>query len=615
MFCNAKESLNLGKLLHQEEDEGIMSKHFFTHRVWMAAALIILLSFPLAAIAAATGNYEQGFSFGKDYRDQIFSNIDELKKLAIENNRNPKAISAYAADTETLYKEILPEKIEWIRGVSDGSGIPYADILVFNTADRMVTGFVGECTTFMANGKAMAGGRGTVIAKNRDLGFQTLIEIGVHQAATYPEGAVYRAAYIDIPQAATTYKFIGSRTAGRWGYGMGINEHQLAVSDNDAPSRDKLEFKAGLHDNDLVRIVLERAKTAREGVDVIADVVSKWGQAWNGIIFELGDPNELWVVEITGRRWVAKKYADTVTARSNQYQIADDYNLAAGDLISFAENRGWVEKGLKKINFRKVYSTDTLYPDDNKLDKRKNQEKMYNTEMRYQRAMDLLNAKKGKITASGIMPMCRDHFDNYTLPDGKTVKMNQVPFYSSEYAGWEGFEWYKTAPESNTVPVHMYVRGPCGHDRGWGDTAASAILLSRPDVSGELGLMLHAYNNPCNSVYVPFYAGINAVDSRFETPEASLKFQSVMTRAFTKYTLYHDAIRKAFDPFETSVIKEMPEIETRFMELQKDGKQDEATALITQFVRDKCVKALSLVQVAHDNMTQKIYDQKKWSRP
>ena len=332
-------------------------------------------------------------------------------------------------------------------------------------------------------------------------------------------------------------------------------------------------------------------------------------------MFELGDPNELWVVEITGRRWAAKKYANTITARSNQYQIEDDYDLAAPDLVSFAESQGWVEKGLKKINFKKVYSTDVLYPDDNELAKRKNQEKMYTTEMRYQRAMELLTPQKGKITAAAIMPMCRDHFDTYTLPGGKTIEMNQVPFYSSKYAGWESFEWYKTAPKSDTVPVHMYVRGPCGHDRGWGDTSSSAILVSRPGVPDELGLMLHAYNNPCNSAYVPFYVGINSVDSRFQTPEASLKFQSIMTRVFTKYTLYNDAVRKAFDPFESNVLKEMPEIEARFAGLKKEGKQDEATAALTQFVRDKCVKALSLVQVAHDNMTQKIYDVKRWSRP
>lgn len=586
-------------------------------RQWYLRSMGILLVLSLFAAGSVfglgTGNYEEGLIFGKAYKNEIMQNIAELQKTAVENSRNPEMLAQYARETEALYQSMLPEKIEWMKGVADGSGIAYQDILIFNTADRMITGFVGECTTFAAHGKALAGG-GSVIAKNRDLGFQTLIEIGVHQAATHPKGAVYKAAYIDIPDVEKTYKFIGSRTAGRWGYGMGINEHQVAVADNDAPSRDSLEFKAGLHDNDLVRIVLERAKTAREAVDIIDSVVSKYGQAWNGIMFEIGDPNELWIVEITGRRWAAKKYTDTVTARSNQYQIEDDYDLASSDLVSFAESQGWVPKGTKKINFRKVYSTDELYPEDNELSKRNNVEKLYNTEMRYQRAMELLNAQKGKLTPEGVMPLCRDHFDTYTLPSGKVIEMNQIPFYSSDYANWLGFEWYTKQPEKDQVPVHMYVRGPCSHDLGWGTTSSSAILVSRPGVSNELGLMLHAFSPPCNSVYIPFYVGISDVDEKYGSPEASVAFQSIMTRAFTKYTLYHEEIRKVFDPYEAKVIKELPEIEAKFEELKKAGKQDEAAALLTQFVNERCAEALNLAQKVHDSMTQKMYDKNKWSR-
>ncbi|MDM8524014.1 C45 family autoproteolytic acyltransferase/hydrolase [Desulfococcaceae bacterium HSG8] len=588
---------------------------FFRQSCLWFTLVACLLSFVITSpvFALGTENYEQGFRFGQAYKNEIMTNIRELQDKAVENKRDPGKLISYARRTENLYESVLPEKIEWMKGVADGSGIPYEDVLVFNTADRMITGFVGECTTFIAHGKAVTGG-GSIIAKNRDLGFQTLIEIGLHQGATHPKGAVYKAAYIDIPQSEATYKFIGSRTAGRWGYGMGINEHQVAVSDNDAPSRDKLEFKEGLHDNDLVRIVLERAKTAREGVDVIAAVVSKYGQAWNGIMFEIGDPEELWVVEITGRRWAAKKYTDTVTARSNQYQIGDDYDLAAPDLVSFAASQGWVKEGTEKINFRKVYSAEELYPEDNDLSKRKNVEKLYNTEMRYQRAMELLNANQGKVTPELVMSMCRDHFDTYTLPSGKTIKMNQVPFYSSEYADWLGFEWYTTQPEKDEVPCHMYVRGPCSHDLGWGTTSSSGILVSRPGVSDELGLMLHAFSPPCNSAYVPFYVGISDVDKRYTTPEAAVAFQSVMTRAFTKYTLHHDAIRKAFDPYEAGILKEMPEIEGKFEELKKAGKQDEAVGMLTSFVKDKCADALNQVKAAHDNMTGKIYDKNKWSR-
>ena len=574
---------------------------------------IVLLSCVLSGsvFALGTESYREGLTFGQHYKAEVQNNIAFLLMQAHENDADLEQMAAYARQSEALYKQILPEKVAWMQGVAEGSGIPYEHILMFNTVDKMLTGFIGECTTFMAHGKALASGKGTVITKNRDLGSQTLSEIGLHQAATHPEGAIYQAAYIDIPESQQTYKFIGSRSAGRWGYGMGVNEHQVIVSDNDAPSRDLLGFTESLHDNDLVRLVLERAKTAREAVDVIAAIVPQFGQAWNGIIFEIGDPDELWVVAITGPRWVAKKYTDTVTARSNQYQIRDDYDLASPDLVSFAIEQGWVPEGTERIDFTSVYSTDELYPEDNELDKRKNVETLYNTEIRYQRAMELLKAKEGELTPDMFMAFARDHYDNYELPGGKIIEMNQTPFYSSEYAGWDDYEWQTYAPEQELVQQHMYIRSICDHGFS-GSTASSAIMVARPDVPDELGLMLHAFMPPCHSTYVPFYVGITEVDHRYSSPEAAAAFQMIKARAQAQYTRYHDAIRKAFDPYETQLFTELPEVENNFMAMKEAGNDADAISILTQFVRDKSVQALNLTQVAQDNMTQAAKASSTW---
>ena len=592
-----------------------MFKRALSKRLYLSVIGVLFVSLLIAgsSFALNTESYKEGFSFGEVYQDEILNNINIVMAKAPGNNIDMEQAVRYARESEDLYNMILPEKIEWMKGVSDGSGIPYQDILVFNTVDRMITGFMGECTTFMAHGKALASGSGTIIAKNRDLGSQTLSEIGLHQAAKHPKGAVYKAAYIDIPETEKTYKFVGSRTAGRWGYGMGVNEYQVTVADNDAPSRDILGFVKSLHDNDLVRLILERASTAREGVDVIAALVPKFGQAWNGIIYEIGDPNELWVVAITGPRWVAKKYTDTVTARSNQYQIRDDYDLAAPDLVSFAIEQGWVPKGTERIDFTKVYSTDELYPADNDLSKRKNVESLYNTQVRYQRAMELLEKNIGKITPELLTSLCRDHYDTYKLPSGKVIELNQIPIYSSQFAGWGKHEWQVYEPKQDEVPIHMYIRSICSHGHG-GSTASSAILVSRPNVSNELGLMLHAFMPPCNSTYIPFYVGITEIDHRYTGPEAAVAFQLIKARSFSQYKLYHNAVRKAFDPYETRLFEEIPTVESQFEELKKADKEKEANAMLTQFVKDKCVQALSLVQAAQDNMTQASRDASKWSR-
>lgn len=561
------------------------------------------------ALALESQSYQDGLKFGKQYHAEVRQNIDMMLEKSKESNADMAQITRYAMKSEELYKEILPEKVAWIQGVAAGSGVSYENLLIFNSVDRMVTGFIGECTTFMAHGKALGAGKGTIITKNRDLGSQTLSEIGYHEAAAHPKGALYKAAYIDIPNVEKTNKFIGSRSAGRWGYGMGVNEYQVIVADNDAPSRDMLGFKKSLHDNDLVRIVLERAKTAREGVDVIAAIVPKFGQAWNGIIFEIGDPNELWVVAVTGPRWVAKKYTDTVTARSNQYQIGDDYDLAAPDLVSFAIEQGWVPAGTERINFTKVYSTDQLYPENNELEKRKNVEKLYNTEVRYQRAMELLKAKEGALTPKDFMTFARDHYDTYTLPGGEKIEMKQTPFYSSDIMEWK--EWLAYEPENRMTDKHMFIRSICHHGVG-GSTAASAILMARPDVPNELGAMIHAFMPPCNSLYIPFYVGITDIDNRFKGPEAAAAFQMIKARSFTQYGRYHDVIRKAFDPFEAKLFTDMANAEAKFIEASNAGKNTDAAAYLTGFVKDKCVQALNLTNVAQDNITQAAKDSSTW---
>jgi len=587
----------------------------------LAKTTLITITLLLALVAGQTvsaqpsDSYIEGLTFGQQYGALVQQNINTVKQLARQNGMTFADVEQQARAAEKLYRQVLPAKVEWMQGLAAGSGIPYEDILIFNVADKVLTGFRGECTTLMATGKAVAGGKGTIIAKNRDVGINHLSEIGLHQPATRVKGEVYRAAYITIPQVTETYKFVGSRSAGRWGYAHGINEHQVIVADNDAPSRDKLDFDLGLHDNDMVRLVLERARTAREGVEIVASLVERYGQAWNGIMFEIGDPNELWVVEVTGRRWAAKRYVDTVTARSNQYQIEDDYDLAAPDLMSFAAENKWVKPGTKKINFRKVYGTWELYPENNdNYQQRPGVEKLYNTEMRYQRAMELLNRHKGNISAEALLPLIRDHYDTYTLPSGKVINMNQIPFYSSDYVDWYNREWMAAWPKKDTIPVHIYIRGICDHDLGWGATCSTGIMVARPDIPNELGLMLHGFMQPCLSTFVPFYVGIDSVDPRYSTPLAADKFHDIAMKAFGNYLLYHDAVREAFDPYENRLLRvEMPKIERRVSDLLKAGEVEAATKLLTEFVAEQCDAALKAADTALDNMLEASVRNTAWA--
>lgn len=560
------------------------------------------------------GAYKTGHEFGAEFKDEIQQNINELFAAAPEDFDKVKVLEE-TKQTAKLYEELIPEKLEWIKGVSDASGISYDDLLIFNFSDKVIGGEYGECTTFMAQGSAVAGG-GTVIAKNRDQSINTLSEVAVKESAKHAEGDKYKAATIEIPEVSETYKFVGSRTAGRWGYGMGINEYQVIASDNDGNSRDYMEFEAGLHDNDVIRLILERAKTAREGVTVVARLVEEYGQSWNGIMFEIGDPDELWIVEVAGKRWAAKCYKDTVTARSNQFQLEADYDISSADLYSFAKEMGWTDAAEgEKISFRGTYATDILYPKSNdNIKQRPSVEKLYNTEMRYQRAMELLNTAvgNGPISIKQFMAMNRDHFDTYTLPSGKVIDMKQVPFYSSDIVNWYDREWKTEFPTEDTTQEPLYVRGACSHDLGWGATSTTGIMHVKKDQPNGLGLMLHSFMPPCMGTFVPFYVGIDKVDDRFSTPRAAELFNTISTKAFGFYTMYHDPARAALDPYENAMLSSLPEVEAKYTELINAGNVEEATKYLTDFVTEQSNAAYTAAEKALENMNQAAVDASKW---
>ena len=209
--------------------------------------------------------------------------------------------------------------------------------------------------------------------------------------------------------------------------------------------------------------------------------------------------------------------------------------------------------------------------------------------------------------------MMRDHYDNYTLPSGKVVDMKQIPFYSSDLVNWYDREWMADWPTKDTIETSIYIRGVCGHDLGWGATCATGILLARPDVPNGLGLMVQGLMQPCLSTYVPFYVGIDAVDPRFAGPEAADKFQSIATKSFGFYSLYHEGIRAAFDPYEKELFTTgIPSAEKTYTDLIKQEKSAEAASTLTTFVKNDCDKTLKAADQALANMRQAAIDNSAW---
>jgi dipeptidase len=99
-----------------------------------------------------------------------------------------------------------------------------------------------------------------------------------------------------------------------WGGEMGANEHGLVIG-NEAVFTKLPVAKTGLTGMDLLRLALERTKTAEEALELVVWMIAKHGQGGrcgyrqrnfryhNAFVF--ADRESAWILETAGPYWAA----------------------------------------------------------------------------------------------------------------------------------------------------------------------------------------------------------------------------------------------------------------------------------------------------------------------
>ena len=193
---------------------------------------------------------------------------------------------------------------------------------------------------------------------------QTLVRIAPVRG---DPAATVHTSYIDVPQCADRHAVLLSQPSWLWGGEMGINEHGLAIGNEAVFSKLVDRHGQSLLGMDLLRLALERAKTAREALDLIVWHLAQYGQGGPAGYrdknfrydnsFLLADPNEAWVLETAGRLWVAKRV--DAWAISNCYSLGSDYDLASAGIEDEARLLGrWNGRG--DFHFANAFDT-SLY--------------------------------------------------------------------------------------------------------------------------------------------------------------------------------------------------------------------------------------------------------------
>jgi len=173
------------------------------------------------------------------------------------------------------------------------------------------------CDTFVAVGSASVDGS-TIFGKNSDRPSQEIQNL-IHIPHQVHAEETVECTYIEIPQIAETYEVILCQPYWMWGAEMGANEWGVVIGNEAVHSKEPIGPPA-LLGMDLLRLGLERGKTARATLEVITQLLEEFGQGGSCKVdepvwtydnsFLIADAKEAWVLETAGKWWIAERIVE-----------------------------------------------------------------------------------------------------------------------------------------------------------------------------------------------------------------------------------------------------------------------------------------------------------------
>lgn len=172
-------------------------------------------------------------------------------------------------------------------------------------------------------------------AKNSDRSPNEIQILEYHEGKQGLSGTV-DCTYISVPQAEETFAVLLSRPAWMWGAEMGVNQWGVCIG-NEAVFTKGVYGKTGLTGMDMVRLALERSKTAKDALELLISLLETYGQGGNcgfdhdfyyDNAFLIMDRESLYVLETAGKQWA---YQQSPAANiSNRLSIGADADGYSG---------------------------------------------------------------------------------------------------------------------------------------------------------------------------------------------------------------------------------------------------------------------------------------------
>ncbi len=434
-----------------------------------------------------------------------------------------------------------------------------------------------------------------------------------------------------------------------------MNEYQVAIGETTFGGLDSLSNQPGaiLDYGSLMRIGLQRSKTAREMIRVMTELVAEYGYATGGESFSISDSGEAWIMELIGKGkyekgavWVARLIPDgCVSGHANQarittfpFQKSNNWNdpkqtvYHSADVISFAKNHGFYAGSDKSFSFSDVFNplkfggarfcdarvwsffrnvskevreneSYSSYAEGKFLHDIKLMDQQTNPDKFVSNRLPLWIKPDSLISLQDLMARMRDHYE------GTPLDMRNDP-------GAGPFKLpYRWRPMEFVVDSVMYL---CERAVATQQTGYSFVAQSRSKVPDSVGgIYWFGVDDADGCVYAPFYCKINRIPTSYATGNGSMitwsetsaywTFSQVNNWAYTRYNMIHPEIEKQQSRFENQFMAEIPEIDKQAMEFFKRDPKS-AVEFLTNYSVKTADKLVSDWKIFHHYLFMKYQD-------
>ena len=202
------------------------------------------------------------------------------------------------------------------------------------------------CDTYVSLGNWSKHGN-VIFGKNSDRLDTEVQLITYSPRKNYSSGEELHCTHISIPQINETAAIILSQPYWMWGAEMGANEYSVVIGNESVQTREPLK-EVGLLGMDLLRLGLERGKTAKEALNVMTNLLERHSQGGFHSLkqynyhnsYILADSNEAYVLETAGDWWVAEIVKD-FRSISNHISIRGKGDMRRDGIIEHAVEKGY----------------------------------------------------------------------------------------------------------------------------------------------------------------------------------------------------------------------------------------------------------------------------------